>query len=417
MTEKHDRRPPPLLFFIALVTIVAILVGLVAGAALTYIALRSQLRERAGLRGDLERARVTAVEAEKAAVAAQARLETLEEKLPETMESISAKALAASRETFLAEAGLKVGSTVAPVTEQLDLLRKLVAGLQAEHQKEGGRLDEALRSLSDTTGSLATALGSAQTRGRWGEEQLERILDLVGMKEGIDYSRQEGSEGARPDIVVHLPGNKNVVIDAKAPFDEFERAERATTADERTAALALFAKRVRDHVTALGKKDYSKRKGAGPDFVFMYLPGDAYLAAAEEHDKELFAYAYAKNVVVATPRTVLVLLRTIQIAWRNENASEDVRKILDAALELHGRLETFVPFLEKAGTSIDRAAEAYRAARASLNARVLPAVRTLEKIAGTNRVLKALPESSEDAGTPESAERPLDPPADKFDTP
>ena len=153
------------------------------------------------------------------------------------------------------------------------------------------------------------ALGSTQTRGRWGEIQLERILEFVGMEQGVDYSCQTTGEGGRPDVVVHLPGGKNVVIDSKAPFDAFERAANASSDEERTAALAEFARKVRQHVQELGRKGYWAHVTPSPDFTFMFLPGDAYLAAAEEQDAELFGFAYERGVLITTPRTIVVMLR------------------------------------------------------------------------------------------------------------
>ena len=399
-------------------TIVALLIGLVVGAGLVRLLLGSALGERADLRRELDErssavatARDEVGEARAETAAARARLETIEEKLPETVKSISADTLAASREAFLAQAGERVEKTLQPVQQRLGDLKKLVDDAESRRQKDGGQLTAQLKLLADGTRSLAVALGSTQTRGRWGEIQLERILDFVGMQEGVDYTRQTGREGGRPDVVVHLPGGKNVVIDSKAPFDAFERAAAAATEEGRAAALTEFARRVRSHVQELGRKGYWAHVTPSPDFTFMFLPGDAYLAAAEEHDHELFSFAYERGVLLATPRTIIVLLRTIRVAWQNENASDNAQAVLAVAAELHERLGKLADHLAKVGRGLDSAVKAYNQAVGSYGSRVLVSARRLEGLAPSKEALAELPEVTEHASTLlEPAE--LEPPPD-----
>jgi DNA recombination protein RmuC len=341
------------------------------------------------------RARLT--DARAAEAAAVARLQLLEEKLPETVRSISAETLSVSREAFLAQAGERVEKTLLPVQERLGDLRKLVDESEARRVADGGRLTAQLEVLAAGTRSLAVALGSTQARGRWGEIQLERILDFVGMTEGVDYSCQTGNGGGRPDVVVHLPGGKNVVIDAKAPFDSFERASRASAEEERAAALGEFARKVRTHVTELGRKGYWAHVTPSPDFTFMFMPGDAYLAAAEEHDPELFSFAYERGVLLATPRTIVVMLRTIRVAWQNENASEHAEKVLAVASELHERINKLAEHFAKVGRGLDSAVKAYNQAVGSYGSRVLVSARRLEGMTPTQQPLTELPEVTEHA--------------------
>lgn len=399
--------------FMPLVMIAALVIGLAAGALLSWLVLRPALAERAAVRTSLvERtAEVEHVRAELAgavaqraeaqadAAAAHARLTTLEERLPETVKSISADTLNASRDAFLAQAGERVEKTLQPVQQRLADLRKLVDETETRRVEEGGRLTAQLELLAAGTRSLAVALGSTQTRGRWGEIQLERILDFVGMQEGVDFTRQAGHEGGRPDVVVHLPGGKNVVIDSKAPFDAFERAAAAVTEEERTAALAEFSRRVRAHVQELGRKGYWAHVTPSPDFTFMFLPGDAYLAAAEEHDAELFTYAYERGALLATPRTIVVLLRTIRVAWQNENASENAQAVLAVAAELHERLAKLAEHLSKVGRGLDSAVKAYNQAVGSYGSRVLVSARRLEGLAPAKEPLDELPQVTEHAST------------------
>jgi len=365
--------------------------------------LRSELERRDSelgvARGELGVALGELAEARAGAAASAARLETLEEKLPETVRSISQETLDASRETFLAQAGERVEKTLLPVHQRLGDLRKLVDETEARRLEDGGRLTAQLELLSAGTRSLAVALGSTQTRGRWGEIQLERILEFVGMEEGVDYSCQTSKQGGRPDVVVHLPGGKNVVIDSKAPFDAFERAAQAAGEEERAAALAEFGRRVRLHVQELGRKGYWAHVTPSPDFTFMFLPGDAYLAAAEEQDAELFSFAYERGVLLTTPRTIVVMLRTIRVAWQNENASDHAQAVLKVASELHERLSTMAEHLAKVGRGLDSAVSSYNKAVGSYGSRVLVSARRLEGLAATRSTLDDLPPLTEHASS------------------
>jgi len=365
--------------------------------------LRSELERRDSelgvARGELGVALGELAEARAGAAASAARLETLEEKLPETVRSISQETLDASRETFLAQAGERVEKTLLPVHQRLGDLRKLVDETEARRLEDGGRLTAQLELLSAGTRSIAVALGSTQSRGRWGEIQLERILEFVGMEEGVDYSCQTSKQGGRPDVVVHLPGGKNVVIDSKAPFDAFERAAQAAGEEERAAALAEFGRRVRLHVQELGRKGYWAHVTPSPDFTFMFLPGDAYLAAAEEQDAELFSFAYERGVLLTTPRTIVVMLRTIRVAWQNENASDHAQAVLKVASELHERLSTMAEHLAKVGRGLDSAVSAYNKAVGSYGSRVLVSARRLEGLAATRSTLDDLPPLTEHASS------------------
>jgi DNA recombination protein RmuC len=396
--------------------VLPILTGLIC-AAVCWLALRPALAERLQLRVELDRreralrdeltqrdaeldtARRELGAARTDAAAAAARLATLEEKLPETVRSISQETLHASRDAFLAQAGERVEKTLVPVQQRLGDLRKLVDESEARRLEDGGRLTAQLELLSAGTRSLAVALGSAQSRGRWGEIQLERILEFVGMEKGIDYSCQTSKQGGRPDVVVHLPGGKNVVIDSKAPFDEFERAARASTEEEQAAALGAFARKVRVHAQELGRKGYWAHVTPSPDFTFMFLPGDAYLAAAVEHDTELFNFAYERGVLLATPRTIVVMLRTIRVAWQNENASEHAEAVLKVATELHDRLTTMAEHLAKVGRGLDSAVSAYNKAVGSYGSRVLVSARRLESLATTSSTLDDLAPLTEHASS------------------
>jgi DNA recombination protein RmuC len=360
------------------------------------LVLRGEIESRDA---ELRATREELSDARASSAASAARLTALEEKLPETVRSISQEALDASRDAFLAQAGERVERTLLPVQQRLGDLRRLVDETEARRLEDGGRLTAQLELLSAGARSIAVALGSTQSRGRWGEIQLERILEFVGMEEGVDYSCQASKQGGRPDIVVHLPGGKNVVIDSKAPFDAFERAAQASGEEERVAALAEFARKVRLHVQELGRKGYWAHVTPSPDFTFMFLPGDAYLAAAEEQDAQLFSFAYERGVLLATPRTIVVMLRTIRVAWQNENASEHAQAVLKVASELHERLSTMAEHLAKVGRGLDSAVSAYNKAVGSYGSRVLVSARRLEGLAATRSTLDDVPPLTEHASS------------------
>ena len=387
--------------------VLLMLAGLALGVVGALAWARPGLAERTRLRDQLaHRTAELSTAAEEAAIArervaaADARVAILEEKLPETVKAISAETLAASRTAFLDQAGERVEKTLLPVQERLTDLQKLVDVTEARRREDGGRLKEQIDVLATGTHALANALGSTQRRGRWGEIQLERILDLAGMRDGIDYTRQVTRDGVRPDVVVHLPGDKNVVIDAKAPFDAFEQASVAETDAARAAAMKEFTRRVRAHVTDLGRKGYWAHVSPSPDFTFMFLPTDAHLAAADQHDPDLFAYAHERGVYLATPRTVIVLLRTVKVAWQNENATNNAQEVLELASEIHERLAKLAEHLAKVGRGLDSAVKAYNGAVGSFDSRVAVSARRLETLAQTRRELEDLSPVTELAVTP-----------------
>ena len=380
--------------------IASILAGLV-GAAACWLVLRPALAERRQLRAELDRrelafrdelarrdaeldvARGQLLDARAGAAASAARLATLEEKLPETVRSISQETLDASREAFLSQAGERVEKTLLPVQQRLGDLRKLVDETEARRLEDGGRLTAQLELLSAGTRSLAVALGSTQSRGRWGEIQLERILEFVGMEQGVDYpARRESRAAVRTSSCTSRAGRtssstrRRPSTSSSVPHRRGARRSVQQRSPRSRARSAL-------HVQELGRKGYWAHVTPSPDFTFMFLPGDAYLAAAEEQDAELFTFAYERGVLLATPRTIVVMLRTIRVAWQNENASDHADAVLKVATELHERLTTMAEHLAKVGRGLDSAVSAYNKAVGSYGSRVLVSARRLEGLATT----------------------------------
>lgn len=238
--------------------------------------------------------------------------------------------------------------------------------------------------LSGETRKLVQALRAPKTRGRWGEMQLRQVFELSGMSEHVDFNTEVShrtDEGLqRPDAVVRMPGARSLIVDAKTPLDAYLDALEAETPELREAAILRHARQVREHVRLLSSKKYHDLLAGTPDFVVMFIPGDVFLSAAVEADPELLQRAMEARVVIATPSTLIALLRTIAFGWQQEAVAENAVTIHREAKELYDRLATFAGHLEKVGTSLNRSVESYNKAMGSLEVRVLPSARKLEEL-------------------------------------
>jgi DNA recombination protein RmuC len=399
-----------------------------AGAA-TIAELRGQVAvaaERAG-RSELE---VRRLEADKAAGAA--RLSEMERSLDEqyrlldeakgqlktTFSAVAAEALQRSNEGFLQLANETfsavrresatelaarehaIAEMVAPVKQSLEKFDEHVHALEKSRGEAYVRLNEQVRALSEGqralqsgTDSLVTALRAPVVRGQWGEVQLRRVLEMAGMIEHCDFVEQATVTTAdgriRPDVVVKLPGGKSVVVDAKAPLLAFLAAREAKTDAERTELLRQHAQQVRAHVIKLAAKNYWEQFAASPEMVLMFLPGDAFYAAALEQMPELFEEAIAQRVLIATPMTLMGVLRAIHVGWKQERLAESAEEISRCGRDLHERLATFGEHIGKVGVALGRTVEAFNGAVGSYENRVLPGARKLEELgAGGKKTLE-----------------------------
>lgn len=281
-----------------------------------------------------------------------------------------------------------LAAVVAPVAQRLDALGELVRTLDKERAKDHGSLHQHLASLSGATAALqtetttlSTALRDVRTRGMWGEVQLRRVVELAGMIEHCDFSEQPsvvGDDGLlRPDLIVHLPGRGAVVIDAKVPLGAYLEAVEATEQAAIDGHLAAHAKAVAGHVAALAKRSYDRHVEGSVDFVVLFVPGDVFLSAAFEARPGLFEEAAAQRVLLATPTSLIALLRAVQMGWRQEQLAASAQHVAALGAELHERLGTFAGHLAKVGTSLDAAVSRYNDAVGSLDARVLVSARKL----------------------------------------
>ena len=340
-------------------------------------------------------------EAESARTAEQASLR-------EVFQSLAVDALAKNSQLFFeqARAGLgelqqsataeltqrqqAIDSLVAPIKESLAQMGAQLAGIEKERHGHYSALTQQLRQVSADhnrlqieTGSLVRALRSAPARGRWGELQLRRVVELAGMLEHCDFSEQEtfGVERKlRPDLIVRLPGGKSIVIDAKAPLEAYLDAHESDDDGARESKLKDHARQVRQHVTALGGKAYWSALEEAPDFVVLFLPGEPFFSAALQYDGSLVEYAAAERVVIASPTTLIALLRAVHYGWQQERIAEEAQRISALGRELYERLATLGRHFEKVGGHLDKAVGAYNEAVGSLETRVLVSARRFKEL-------------------------------------
>ena len=267
---------------------------------------------------------------------------------------------------------------------------------QAQLQQQVADMRHSTDLLRRETGSLATALRRPQVRGRWGELHLRRAVELAGLVSRCDFDEQVTVPDAtsargvlRPDLVVNLAGGKKVVVDAKVPLDAFLDVTECEEDDERAAHLARHARQLRQHVDTLSGKAYWRSVVATPEFVVLFVPGESFLSAALESDGSLIEYAAERKVVLATPTTLIALLRTVAHAWTQEALAEKAQEIHRLGRELHERLGTLGSHLDRVGRSLGAAVTAYNQAVGSLETRVLVSARRLNDLEVTDEELPA----------------------------
>ncbi len=391
-----------------------LLIGLVAGAAAVAIALRARLRAlgaEAARAVELERELVKAnSDLDHERSHAQERLATLteaQERLSASFRELSADAVKSGMEQLsqMARAQLQtaqaeargelekrqhaVEQLVSPIKEQLGRVDAQLLRLDQERRESRGRLEAQLRTLTETgeklrteTGALVTALRKPNARGQWGQMQLRNVVELAGMVRHCDFFEQSSVPGAdttlRPDLIVRMPGGKHVVVDAKAPLQGVLDAYQARDEEERERHLRDHARLLRKHVKALADKAYWAGLDSAPDFVVMFLPGEHLYGAALEADPSLIEDAMARRVLIATPTTLLAMLRAVGYGWQQERVAESAQAISELGRELHARLGKLSGLLATVGTRLNGTVRAYNEVVGSYEARVLPSARRFE---------------------------------------
>lgn len=284
----------------------------------------------------------------------------------------------------------EIKTAVTPVSERLSEMQKKVEELEKERAKahtELGQqinfLKEGVGDLTEKAGGLTAALRKPAGRGSWGELQLRNVIEMAGMVEHCDFETQvtvtdDGSR-LRPDVVINMPGGRNVVVDAKVPMEAFLQAQEEADEDTREAFLAKHAQQVRNHVSSLRKKEYQAQFDQSPDLVVMFVPSEGIYHSALAQDSTLLQYGLSEKVLIATPTTLIGILQAINYGWGQDQIARSATEIADAGRELHKRIATFVEPLAKVGKSIDSAATSYNKAVGSLERMVVPQLRKIEE--------------------------------------
>ncbi len=339
-------------------------------------------------------------------------LNSAEQKFVETFKTLSSNALSESNRSFLQLAktslegfynGAKddlsvkqksISELVNPIKEALnqvglslnDIEKKRVGAYEAINQQVINFINIG-NQLKDETSKLVAALKNPTTRGRWGEVQLRRVVEISGMVKHCDFEEQKQTTGNeqnihRPDMIINMPSDRQVVVDAKTPLASYLQALEVSDFQERTALMREHSKHVRKHISLLSAKDYLASFTKSPDFIVMFIPGEAFLSMALEHDPMLMEYAMSKNVILTTPMTLLALLHSIERGWRQELVASNTKEVLNLSQEIYKRLTYMNEHFIKLGSSIKKTTDSYNNAISTLESRVMPSLRKIRQLSG-----------------------------------
>ncbi len=350
------------------------------------------------------RRRAAAIEAERALT-----LDRAMEQLDRRFDDLAGRQLRENIENFLrlarenlgghqqnAQASLKereqaIEALVKPIQDSLLRTSEALREIEAERQRDFGSLRQHLTDMREShsalqreTRNLVQALSKPQVRGQWGEIALRRLVELAGMTAHCDFEEQVhvvGEDGTqRPDMVVHLPEGRDVVVDVKTPLDAYLAASEASTDELRVAALRRHAQHVADRVRILSSRNYSAQFAQAPQFVVLFLPGDQFLSAALDQQPDLLDRAMNSNIILTTPSTLLALLKTVYNGWQNVRLAENAERIRGLAEDLYARIATFRNHMGKMGSALESSLRAFNAAVGSLERSVLPGARKFTEL-------------------------------------
>lgn len=365
-------------------------------ALLAYVLARSRAQReaaeaRATMAGELAAARqdnkwlAEEVARQKSALDATERLlDTAEQRMRDAFQSAAAEALKDNRSAFLDLAKTSFAAFQRPLAETLQKVDSRLAETERDRVAAYSRLSEQVAALGSTTSTLSRALRTPAVRGRWGEMQLRRVVEISGMVQRCDFDEQpplsNDNGRLRPDLIVHLPGSKRIVVDAKAPLEAFLDAQEATDDEARGVKLQTHARQVRDHMDRLGNKAYWEALGDSPEMVVMFLPGETLFSAALQHDITLIEHGLRQRVLLASPITLIALLTTVAHTWRQEALADNYREVARLGQEFYERLAVFAGHLDEMRKKLDGAVQAYNQAAGSFESRVLVSARRLKEL-------------------------------------
>ncbi|MDE6432055.1 MAG: DNA recombination protein RmuC [Opitutales bacterium] len=330
-------------------------------------------------------------------------LESAEERLRESFKNLSANALKSNNESFITlaksafssltkEAESEFNIATKPIQESLKNFNEKVEKIEHQRQTSYFELSEQLKLINQTsqalkseTSDLVNVLRKPEVRGRWGEMQLKRTVELSGMTEHVDFEEQENvtspdGQNLRPDMIIRLPNNRTIIVDSKTPLSFYLDALQRNTEQERAKILKLYAANIRKHIENLGSKNYWEQFQSSPEFVVLFLPGEKFFSDALKEDPNLIEFGVSKRVIPATPTTMIALLKAVAYGWKQDKIADEAKNIAAIGHELYKRMKTFLEHLEKIGKSLSTSVKSYNEACASLETRLIPQAKKFERL-------------------------------------